>query len=133
MQHLPNELLPAIAAQLESERDINTLAQTNRRFFSCLDQFLYRRNIQYSDSSALEWSAICGQEQTAKKALDYGPSCIGEALVLAADNGHEGVTRLLLSFYTPGANSGGKQGQEALSRAVTGGFASIVGLLLDSG
>ncbi|PTB34802.1 hypothetical protein M441DRAFT_154848 [Trichoderma asperellum CBS 433.97] len=72
MLHLPNELFPAIAAELEFERDINALARTNWRFFSCLNHLLYLRNIQYSNNSALKWSAICGQERTAKKALDYG-------------------------------------------------------------
>lgn len=133
MLRLPNELLPAIAAQLESERDINALAQTSRRFISCLDRILYRRNVRYSNSSALEWSAIRGQERTARKALGYGVSCIGEALALSAENGHEGVTSVLLSFYAPDEDVETGHGQDALSRAVAEGFASIVKLLLDSG
>ncbi|KAH6890667.1 putative ankyrin repeat-containing protein [Thelonectria olida] len=133
MLRLPNELLPAIATQLEFERDINALARTNRRLFSCLDHFLYCRNIQRSGSSALKWAAIHGRERTTKKALDFGASCIGEALVLSVENEHEGVTRILLSIYTSDGDMGTKHGQRALIQATSRGYKSIVGLLLDSG
>ncbi|KAL6885659.1 putative ankyrin repeat-containing protein [Trichoderma evansii] len=139
MLRLPNELLPAIAAELEFERDINALARANWRFFSCLNQFLYLRNIQYSKSSALKWSAIYGQERTAKKPLEYSASCIGEALLLSIENGHEGVTRVLLSFYLlldsgkVEPDSRDSDGRTPLSQAASKGYESIVKMLLYTG
>lgn len=134
MLRLPNELLLAIAAQLESERDINALARTNRQFLSTLDPFLYRRNIQQSNNSALTWSALCGHERTVKKALGYmyGASGISGALV-AAEGGLDGVTRPLLSSDKPDEDVETEHVHQALFLAITMGYASIVKLLLNSG
>ncbi|PON28909.1 hypothetical protein TGAM01_v202017 [Trichoderma gamsii] len=134
MLRLPNELLLAIASQLESERDINALAQTNRRFLSTLDPFLYRRNIQQFNNSALTWSALCGRERTVKKALDYMYGALGiSGALVAAEGGLDGVTRLLLSSYKPDEDAETEHVHQALFLAITMGFASIVKLLLDSG
>jgi hypothetical protein len=51
--NLPNELLQNVSEYLESERDINAIAQANRRLYYLLDSYLYRYNIQQSRSSAL--------------------------------------------------------------------------------
>ena len=64
---LPNELLRNISENLESERDINAIAQANRRLYCLLDSYLYRYNIQQSGSSALLWAARHGQEVTAAR------------------------------------------------------------------
>ncbi|KAH7119457.1 hypothetical protein B0J13DRAFT_392787, partial [Dactylonectria estremocensis] len=72
MLRLASELLRSIATQLESERDVNALARTNSRLFSCLDPFLYRHNVQQSESSALRWAALHGQGRTARKAIGAG-------------------------------------------------------------
>jgi hypothetical protein len=63
---LPNELLLKISENLESKRDINAIAQANRRLYCLLDSSLYRYNIQQSGSSALLWAARHGQEATAQ-------------------------------------------------------------------
>jgi ankyrin repeat protein len=133
MLRLPDELLLAIAAELEFERDINALAQTNWRLFCCLDQLLYRRNVQRSGSSALTWAAFYGREETAKKALDSGASGIGGALTLSAEMGHEGVTKMLLSIYAPdGDRTEIEHGKRAVLWAASKGHRSIVRLLLGS-
>jgi hypothetical protein len=51
------ELLLSVARFLEGERDINFLAQTNRRSYSLLNPYLYRHNSLESQSSALLWAA----------------------------------------------------------------------------
>jgi ankyrin repeat protein len=67
--NLPNELLQNISENLESERDINVIAQANCRLYCLLDSYLYRYNVQQSGSSALLWAARHGQEVTARKLL----------------------------------------------------------------
>lgn len=51
--HLPNELLSRCSEYLESESDINAFAQSNSRLYCLLNSYLYRRNVQQSESSAL--------------------------------------------------------------------------------
>jgi hypothetical protein len=67
--NLLNELLQNVSEYLESERDINAIAQANRRLYYLLDSYLYRYNIQQSRSLALLWAARHGQEVTAQKSL----------------------------------------------------------------
>lgn len=100
---LPNELLRNVSEYLESERDINAIAQANRRICCLLDSYLYRYNVQQSGSSALLWAARYGQEATAQKSMrekaniqatndtDQAP------LLLAAENGHTQVIKLLVN------------------------------------
>jgi ankyrin repeat protein len=100
--NLPNKLLRDISGNLESERDINAIAQTNRRLYCLLDSYLYSYNIQQSGSSALLWAARHGQETTAHKLLrekaniqatnddDQAP------LLLAVEKGHQQVVQLLI-------------------------------------
>jgi ankyrin repeat protein len=102
MLNLPNELLRDISEYLESERDINAVAQANHRLYRLVDSYLYRYNVQQSGSSALLWAARHGQEATAQKSLrekaniqatnknDEAP------LLLAAQNGHRQVVKMLL-------------------------------------
>jgi ankyrin repeat protein len=66
---LPNELIRDISEYLESGRDINAVAQVNRRLYRLLDRYLYRYNVQQSGSSALLWAARRGQEATAQMSL----------------------------------------------------------------
>jgi hypothetical protein len=42
---LANELLHCISENLELERDINAIAQTNRRLYRLLNNYLYRYNV----------------------------------------------------------------------------------------
>jgi len=60
---LANEILLAMAEQLELERHINAFSRTNH---------LYRYNVQRSGNSALFWAATNGQETTAQNSVSEG-------------------------------------------------------------
>jgi ankyrin repeat protein len=98
---LPNELLLGISEYLASEGDINAVAQANRHLYQLLGGYLYRYNVQQSGSSALLWAARHGQEATAQKSLREKANIQAtnddeEApLLLAAENGHKQVVKLL--------------------------------------
>jgi ankyrin repeat protein len=135
---LPNELLQDISEHLESERDINAVAQANRRLYPLLDNYLYRYNVQQSGSSALLWAARYGQEATAQKLMrekaniqatndtDQAP------LLLAAENGHTQVIKLLLDKDADVNDQGGYYGN-ALQAASSGCNEAVVKLLVARG
>ena len=99
---LPNELLQNISENLESERDINVIAQANWRLYRLLDNYLYRYNVQRSGSSALLWAAQHGQVATAQKLLreKADPQATNDdneaPLLLAVEKKHTQVVRLLV-------------------------------------
>lgn len=66
---LPNELFLSIATCLESQRDINALTQTGRRFYAVVNPYLYRYNARRFNGSAVLWAAGHG---TVHKALKAG-------------------------------------------------------------
>ena len=69
---LANELLLVIGEDLESQKDINAFARTNRRLYNLLNAYLYRRNVRDSQSFALLWSAQRGQVRTALHSISEG-------------------------------------------------------------
>ncbi|KAG9185014.1 hypothetical protein G6011_00005 [Alternaria panax] len=135
---LPNELLRNVSEYLESERDINAIAQANRRIYCLLDSYLYRYNVQQSGSSALLWSARHGQEATARKSLRekaniQATNDDGQApLLLAVEKGHKQVIRLLVDKGTEVNAQGGYYGN-ALQAASARGDEAVVRLLLGKG
>lgn len=68
---LPSELLMLIAHQLSS-RDINALLQAHSSLHHAFNDYLYRYNVQYDDSSALFWAARHGSRKTLRRLLDAG-------------------------------------------------------------
>jgi ankyrin repeat protein len=136
---LQNELLRDISEYLECERYINAVAQANRRLYRLLDSYLYRYNVQQSGSSALLWAAQHGQEATAQKSLREKANIQAtddddnEApLLLAAENGHKQVVKLLVDKGAEVNAQGGGYGN-ALQTASARGYKEIVKLLLDKG
>jgi ankyrin repeat protein len=99
---LPNELLGCITEYLESTGDINAFAQSNRQLYRALNSYLYRRNIEESESSALTWAARNNQLGTAQRLLEQHTNdqakkiCCVIPLIEAAGKGHEEIARLLL-------------------------------------
>jgi ankyrin repeat protein len=133
---LPNELLRDISEYLESERDINAIAQPDRHLYRLLNSYLYRYNVQQSRSSALLWAAQHGHEATAQKSLREKADTQATSddkdetpLLLAAGNGHEQVTKLLLDRGADVNAQGGHNGN-ALQAASSGGHGEMVKLLL---
>ncbi|GAM38563.1 ankyrin repeat-containing protein [Talaromyces pinophilus] len=100
---LPIELVHLIASLLDREADINSLAQTNNLNYTRLNGFLYQRNVQVSESSALIWAANHGRKNTADLSLRHGAnrdttcSRLGlTPLCWAAHNGDVPMAVLLL-------------------------------------
>ncbi|KAJ5642416.1 hypothetical protein N7490_006416 [Penicillium lividum] len=135
---LPNELLQAITQILESQRDINALAQTNCRLYFLLNPYLYSSNVRHHNSSALVWAAEHGQLQTAQKLICQGVDVqyhtnLGLVpLNLAVFNGHEAVTRLLLA-YGADPEKKGLFGRTPLHEAARCGHEALVRLLMAQG
>jgi ankyrin repeat protein len=99
---LPNELLGCITEYLGSTGDINAFARSNRQLYRALNSYLYRRNIEESESSALIWAAQNNQLGTAQRLLEQHTNdqakkiCCVIPLCEAAGKGHEEIVRLLL-------------------------------------
>lgn len=72
LQNLPTEMLLLIASHLETEIDINSLSQANRRLHNTLDPYIYKQNVKKSNGSALSYAALSGKPSTAHKALNAG-------------------------------------------------------------
>lgn len=64
------ELLQEVSVHLESQADLNSLAQTNTATYKLLNPELYRR----FSNSALLWAAKNDSKETALKAIDHGAS-----------------------------------------------------------
>lgn len=133
MLRLPNELLLAIAEELEHEADVNSMARASLQLFYCLDSFLYRQNARKFDCAALMWAAKHGREDTAQKALRYAKTSAGDALELSAANGHEELTKSLLNICIDQGEKTRVYRQNAAIRASAKGHISIVELLLETG
>jgi ankyrin repeat protein len=73
LPHLPSELLLQLATSLETERDINSLSQTNRRLHALLNPYLYRLNSRGSNH-ALLWAAQHDNVATARLCVQEGAS-----------------------------------------------------------
>lgn len=106
LRQLPTELLLYIAKFLGRLRDVNSLVLTSRYFHHNLDLYLYERNMQQQNSSALLWAASRGRADIIQKMLRF-PGCDLETkatrsrgqtpLITACRQGHLDVVKLLLS------------------------------------
>lgn len=66
---LPVELIDLVAECVESDSDLNSMAQADSRLCRLLCPRLYLQNQRRSHSSALVWAAMYGYIRTAKNAL----------------------------------------------------------------
>ncbi|KAJ0417351.1 ankyrin repeat-containing domain protein [Aspergillus carlsbadensis] len=113
LQHLPPELLHLIISNLETESDMNSLAQTTRHLHTLTNPHLYTHNAKHSRSTALTWAANSSNVRTARLALSHGadPNAIehGTALrtplAIAANNGAAELVRLLVSAHDDAPNA----------------------------
>jgi ankyrin repeat protein len=147
LSHLPTELLLSAASFLDLERDINSLAQTNRLFHSLINPYLYRRNSHNSGSSALLWAARlsisqgANVEAAAQISVPEGPNdtqvlkpidC-STPLFQAAINGHAAVVKLLLETGRVEVDAKDTIGRTPLFWAALRGHEAVVRLLLQTG
>jgi hypothetical protein len=95
MLRLATELLLRSASQLESAKDVDALAQTNRNLFSCLDPFPFYTATMCHSSEARSSRAVT--------------------------RGHESIVRLLLDLGKVNIDSRNKYGRTPLSNAVEKG------------
>ncbi|KAJ5385473.1 hypothetical protein N7517_003384 [Penicillium concentricum] len=101
---LPVELNLYIVAFFKYESDLNSFVRTSKFTYRLMNDFLYRHNVLYFGSSALEWAARNGVERTALMSLEAGalPSaCVDEEwqpMALAAAHGHDNVVKLFLDL-----------------------------------
>jgi ankyrin repeat protein len=70
--NLPTELIMLIGDRLESEKDIYALLRTHSTFYQPLLSNLYKRNVNFSSSSALSWCVSHGNEEGVSLLLKMG-------------------------------------------------------------
>ncbi|KAL4804671.1 ankyrin repeat-containing domain protein [Aspergillus unguis] len=103
LSDLPNELLLGFIRAIESERDMNSVIHTSKKFHALGNPHLYRNNARRHRSSALIWGAKNGRIDTVRLALGYGAdvnakACkkpMSTALILAAENNRLDIVKLL--------------------------------------
>ncbi|KAK5790755.1 hypothetical protein VI817_008042 [Penicillium citrinum] len=71
IESLPDELILQITS-FSSESSLAALARTNRHLQQICTPILYRHNVLYNNSSALEWAAHSGRMDTLQKSLFAG-------------------------------------------------------------
>lgn len=105
---LPLEILIYIFEHLTSSADLNALAQTNRTFYSLLNDRLYTHDAKNSKAWALRWAASHDMTSTAQRSIAAGADLhcpaytdtrIGACppLALAAYNGGINILQILLA------------------------------------
>jgi ankyrin repeat protein len=101
---LPVELIIHIVTFLKYDSDLNSFVRTNKFFYHLLNDYLYRDNVLHFGSSALEWAARNGFENTVRRSLRAGAllsACVDEEwqpMALAAAHGHEQVVKVFLDL-----------------------------------
>lgn len=98
---LPTEILLLIGKCITSEKDINSLTQTSRRFYALFTPYLYKLNVRQSKSSALVWASENGHTTTARLSLQAGARITASKdglrpISWAARGGHREIVKLLL-------------------------------------
>lgn len=104
---LPHEILLHITSYLNSTNDLNSTARLNSKFYTLLNQPLYRHDAQNNSSRALFWAALQNRVSTAQKSVEAGANLHATteadgyikgctALLLASARGHLSVLEYLL-------------------------------------
>lgn len=78
---LPNEILQTIAANLETENEINRFILTSMELYSRLNDWFYRRNIRQGGWALFD-AAYNGREDTAKRPSDLELTQIPKAATI---------------------------------------------------
>lgn len=135
---LPNEVLFIIAEEAP-QRDMNSMAQLNRFFYSLINRRLYVRNAKYSGSSGLTWATVHGQVATFQHFIKAGVDITKSTnpvthglFHLAALHGKVEVAQLLID-HGARINRFDNSFKSPLHLAATYGHAAVVDLLLRHG
>ncbi|KAL2857349.1 ankyrin repeat-containing domain protein [Aspergillus pseudoustus] len=118
--NLPNEVLLLVAEKGETQHDISSFAQSNRRLYDLVHPYLCAENVRHHNSSAVIWAVNNGQTrlltqlreggadlctfEPKQKGLGHGSVCPGtpqNPLLLAAQGSRIEVFKLLLSWPVP--------------------------------
>jgi hypothetical protein len=134
ISRLPDELTVWIASQLKSYSEVNALARINRRLSLCVDNYLYQRDAQRSNSWALEWAINRGRERTVTKAVQAGAKITIEMLTIPSCSNDTDVLMVkhLLDLGKIDRCSVNSQGWTSLMHAVAVGHDAFVKSHLDS-
>ncbi|PLN86075.1 ankyrin repeat-containing domain protein [Aspergillus taichungensis] len=138
---LPHELLLLIARYLPSQKDINSLVQTNRQLYALLNVFLCKFNIRHHRSSALTWAARNGKNDLIKRMLDAGASIASfdtsegaeNPLLSAAIESHISSLKVMLAEKRPDRTSSPYQKRRALLFALGSSSREIIDLIIENG
>ncbi|KAI9924173.1 hypothetical protein MW887_007123 [Aspergillus wentii] len=156
---LPNELLMLIVNDLDSQKDLNALLQSNSRLYHTLNDYLYDCNVRHCQSSALWRAAKHGSESTLQRLIEAGadvrwkspflptPQLGGKTgstpsreikhqkehpISYSAMNGHEGFSSKLLDHGVD-VDYKDPDGRTPLSLAARAGHLAVVKMLTERG
>jgi ankyrin repeat protein len=112
LSDLPPELILLIVESLDYVYEINSLARTNRTFYTLLNPLLYTKHAhgENNDQFALLWAASHGSKASARKLLSAEVGMVPNqgALLLAATLGHDNLVTLLHEHGSVDINARGK-------------------------
>lgn len=138
---IPSEIILLIAGHINTERDLYSLVQVNRRFYRILNISLYKLNNKrrhdhaYSRSFAILWAAEYGQEGTLRHALAAGAhntrDRLGQTpLIVAACFKQHAIVETLLHLPDVNPNEQDMSGRTALTWAAENGDIKLLQRLL---
>ena len=107
-------------------RDLNALLQSHSYLYNTLNDYLYQRNVQQHDASALYWAASSGSHGTLQHLLDAGANVQWESQYLACSVQKPG-TRLRFPIQIEDMK------EHPISYAAAQGHLKVVEHLLDLG
>ncbi|KAB8259202.1 ankyrin repeat protein [Aspergillus pseudonomiae] len=152
LDQLPLELLILTAQSLHNQKDISALVRTNKTLHHALYAFLCRFNVEHHRSSALLWAARNGYTDLVTRMLDAGANISSyespteatydpdnlvdlsevNPLLAAAQGGHLGTLRAMLSEKRPGRASSPAQLRTVFHWAIRSRTSDLVELMIEN-
>ncbi|GAB1202090.1 hypothetical protein APSETT445_000701 [Aspergillus pseudonomiae] len=152
LDQLPLELLILTAQSLHNQKDISALVRTNKTLHHALYALLCRFNVEHHQSSALLWAARNGYTDLATRLLDAGANISSHEgldeddynpydlvdlsevnpLLAAAQGGHLGTLKAMLSEKRPGRASSPAQLRTVFHWAIRSRASDLVELMIEN-
>ncbi|KAJ5182614.1 hypothetical protein N7492_000230 [Penicillium capsulatum] len=145
LNHLPNEILLAIAENLRYAWDVNALSQVNRTVHAVIDTHLYRHHLPLCRNEATIWAFEKGDQTASAKQLRadawelLGQDIANQVLIRAVKSGdHQALGHVIESLPTPLSFDTHLEGLEEgqcclLCGAVENGHTQLVRMMLAHG